>query len=61
VFAEKSFAVGSFESILWNKLLRLAIFKRYFFKAFETFLQIKSKSIKGEFFFRKFCGKNYCG
>jgi len=34
VFAEKTFAVDSFESILRNKLLRLAIFKRYFSKPF---------------------------
>jgi len=32
VFAEKTFAVGSFELILRNKLLRLTIFKRYFSK-----------------------------
>jgi len=32
VFAEESFAVGSFESILQNKLLRLTKFNRYFSK-----------------------------
>jgi len=39
VFAEKTFAVGSFKSILRNKLLQLRIFKRYFFRRFLQIMQ----------------------
>jgi len=63
-FYRKNLAVGSFESILRNKPLWLMIFKCHFSKLVGRFLQLKGVimvKVKKNYFFLKFCGKNFCG